>query len=243
MITLTLWQWRWRLLIVAALGVFFYFIEPGFHLHGALPDDVAADVADPGGVAFSMANLAGASILVLLTGFTSSDRRKGYYRIHFSHRTRPLAYYAVRWLLAYALALGAAAVFLVVGQLLAWGELRVGLGAMVHPALFALVYGGLVAFFSMLLPIGDSFAALVLFAVTSVWEYAVSAFAELGVQPVGAGVRQALSFILPPHLALRDLYQAAEAGGSVWAPASFAAGYGLFWLALAGLLLWSREWP
>lgn len=243
MITLTLWQWRWRLLIIAALGVIFYIFEPGFHLHETVPGELDPVVVDPGGVAFSMANLAAASILVLLTGFASTDRRKGYYRIYFSHPTRPLAYYAVRWLMAYALAVGAAAVFLVVGQLMAWGELRVGLEAMVQPALFALVYGGLVAFFSMLLPIGDSFAAVVMYALTGAWEYRVSMFALSGAQSPTPGIDQAVSFILPPHLALRDAYQAAETGASVWAPLTFVAGYGLFWLVIAGLLLWSREWP
>ncbi|HEX9936173.1 MAG TPA: hypothetical protein VGB15_03600 [Longimicrobium sp.] len=243
MITLTLWQWRWRLLVIAALAVLFYLWEPGFHLHGEVPEELAADVTDPGGIAFTLANLAGAGMLVLLTGFISADRREGFYRIYFSHRTRPLAYYAVRWLLAYAVSVGAAAVFLVVGQLLAWGELRVGLGAMVQPALFALVYGAVVAFFSVLLPRGDSLAALGIFVLTSAWEYALSVFAQTGSQPLGAGVQQAISFVLPPHLALRDLYQAAQTGASVWGPLAFAGGYGLFWLAIAGLLLWSREWP
>ncbi|HEU4562304.1 MAG TPA: hypothetical protein VFS20_31025 [Longimicrobium sp.] len=243
MITLTLWQWRWRLLVIAAIGVLFYLWEPGFHLHGELPEELSADVADPRGIAFTLANLAGAGMLVLLSGFISADRREGFYRIYFSHPTRPLSYYAVRWLIAYALSVGAAAVFLVVGQLLAWGELRVGLGAMVQPLLFALVYGGLVAFFSVLLPRGDSLAALGIFVLTSAWEYALSVFAEMGTQPLGTAVQQAISFILPPHLALRDLFQAAETGAGVLGPLAFAGGYGLFWLVIAGLLLWSREWP
>jgi hypothetical protein len=243
MITLTLWQLRWRLLVVALLGVGFYLLEPGFHLHAG-ETDLAPTVADPRGIAFTLANLAGASMLILLAGFVSGDRREGYYRIYFSHPTRPLAYYAMRWAIAYALSLTAAAVFLVLGQLLAWGELRVGIGAMVQPALFALVYGGLVAFFSTLLSRGDSLAALGVFVLTSAWEYALAAFAELGSQPpLGAGVRQGLSFILPPHLALRDAFEAVQAGTSPVASLAFAAGYGLFWLAVAGLLLWSREWP
>ncbi|HET7228824.1 MAG TPA: hypothetical protein VFJ16_02345 [Longimicrobium sp.] len=243
MITLTLWQMRWRLLIVALLMAFFYSWEPGFHLHGGESGDLLPEVADPGGIAFTMANLAGASMLVLLAGFISADRREGYYRIYFSHPTRPLAFYGVRWLVAYALSLLAAALFLVGGQLLAWGEFRVGLGAMVHPALFALVYGALVAFFSVLLRRGDSLAALGVFILTSAWEYALSAFAELGTQPMSPLARQTLSFVLPPHLALRDVYEAAHAGSTAWGSMAFVGGYGLFWLAAAGLLLWSREWP
>ncbi|HYH81725.1 MAG TPA: hypothetical protein VEX86_18105 [Longimicrobium sp.] len=243
MITLTLWQMRWRLLVLALIAVLFYLLEPGFHLHGEVGEEVAAEVSDPGGIAFTLANLAGAGMLVLLAGFISADRREGYYRIHFSHRTRPLAYYGVRWALAYAISVGAAAAFLVVGQLLAWGELRVGPGAMAQPALFALVYGGLVAFFSVLLPRGDALAAVGVFVLTSAWEYALSVFAEMGTQPLSPTVQQAISFLLPPHLALRDVYQAASLGSTAWGALAFACGYGLFWLAAAGLLLWSREWP
>lgn len=243
MITLTLWQMRWRLLFVALLGIGFYMLEPGFHLHAG-ESDLAPTVSDPRGIAFTLANLAGASMLILLAGFISADRREGYYRIYFSHPTRPLAYYAVRWCLAYALSLAAAAVFLVAGQLMAWGELRVGIGAMVQPALFALVYGGLAAFFSVLLPRGDSLAALGVFVLTSAWEYALSAFAELGSPPpLSPFFRQMLSFVLPPHLALRDVFEATLAGTSAFGPLAFAAGYGVFWLAVAGLLLWWREWP
>lgn len=243
MITLTLWQLRWRLVVIALVALLFYVWEPGFHLPATLPDDLSPEVADPGGIAFTLANLAGVAMLVLLTHFISRDRRAGYYRIYFSHPTRPLGYYAVRWGLSYVLSVGAAAVFLVVGQLAAWGELRVGLGALVQPALFALVYGGLVAFFSVLLPFGDSLAALCVFMLTSAWEYALSVFAEMGTQPLSPTAKQAISFVLPPHLALRDVYEAAHLGGTAWGPLAFVFGYGLFWLALAGLLLWRREWP
>ena len=244
MITLTLRQLRWRLLIVAALAVAFYIKEPGFHLQGTLPNDVPDEISDPLGIAFSMANLAALCMMVLLADFVSGDRRKGYYRIYFSHPTRPLAYYAVRWGIAYALAMLAAALFLVVGQLLAWGELRVGAEAMVHPALFALVYGGLVAFFSVLLPFGDSLAAIFVYWLTEAWQYALAAYAEFGSQlPLSPAIRQGISFVLAPHLALRDAFDAAHLGTTAWGALAFAGGYGLFWLAAAGLLLWYREWP
>jgi hypothetical protein len=242
-ITLTLWQMRWRLLILLPLALFFYVQEPGFHLAGVSTADLAPDIVDPGGIAFTLANLAGASMLVLLAGFVSTDRREGYYRIYFSHTTRPLAFYAVRWGVAYAVSLGVATLFLVLGQLAAWGDLRVGPGALVQPALFALVYGGLVAFFSVVLRRGDSLAAFGVYFLTSAWEYALSVFAELGTQPVSPLLREILSFVLPPHLALRDYYEAARLGTASWEPLAFAAGYGVFWLVIAGLLLWSREWP
>ncbi|HET7463566.1 MAG TPA: hypothetical protein VFJ82_20095 [Longimicrobium sp.] len=244
MITLTLWQMRWRLLIVAVIAVFFYIEEPGFHLSATLPNDLSTEVSDPRGLAFTLANLAGLSMLVLLFDFVAGDRRRGYYRMYFSHPTRPLAFYAVRWGVGYALSLLVAALFLVGGQLLAWGELRAGAGAMVQPALFALIYGGLTAFFSVLVPLGDSLLALLVFWLTEMWQQVLAIFAELGSQPpLSPVLRQAISFVLPPHLALRDVFEAAQAGTSPWGAIAFAAGYGLFWLALAALLLWSREWP
>lgn len=244
MITLTLWQLRWRLLVVALLMLFFYRLEPGLHLNGAVDDDLLPNVADPNGIAFTLANLAGASMLVLLSGFVSADRREGYYRIYFSHPTRPLAFYAVRWLVAYVLSVGAAAVFLMGAQLVAWGELRAGAGAMVQPAVFALIYGGLAAFFSVVLARGDGLAALGVYALKAVWEYAQSVFSYMQTQPMSPFARQAITFVLPPHAAVEDIYTVAHAGGGMaWGSLAFASGYGLFWLALAGLLLWSREWP
>jgi len=69
-------------------------------------------------------------------------------------------------------------------------------------------------------------------------------FDEANLPPPGpAFPRQALSFVLPPHLALRDAYELVNAGHFPAGPVAFAAGYGLFWLAAAALLLWSREWP
>jgi hypothetical protein len=56
-------------------------------------------------------------------------------------------------------------------------------------------------------------------------------------------VRQLVTFVLPPHLALRDAYTQLQAGTTPWVPIAVAAGYGSFWLLAGGLLLWRREWP
>lgn len=238
MIPLVLWQLRWRLLVLLLVGWFFYLNEPGFHQHeevtGALPPELA-----PAGVAFSLANLAGIAMLVLLWGSVSADRARGYARIHFSHPTRPLAYYALRWAIAYVVAVAAAGVFLVFGQLAAWGELRVGVEVMPQAFLFALIYGALVAFFSVVLPVGDGLAALGVFAVTEFW-YALR---QNGIEPGTPAFRSLVGFVLPPHLALNDVYGGVLAGALPWGAVLYAAGYGLFWLLLAGALLHFREWP
>ncbi|HEX8242532.1 MAG TPA: hypothetical protein VF541_03530, partial [Longimicrobium sp.] len=63
MITLYLWQLRWRMVAVLAICLGFYLIEPGFHVHDA--SDVS-ELVPPGEIAFTLANLAAASMLVLL---------------------------------------------------------------------------------------------------------------------------------------------------------------------------------
>ena len=241
MIPLILWQLRWRIGVVLLICGVFYLIEPSFHLHAAAD---ATDAVPPGEIAFTLANLAGASMLVLLAGFIATDRRRGYYRILFSHPTRPLAYYGLRWAMAYAITLVIAAGFFVVSQLAAWGELRAGPSALLQPALFALVYGGLVAFASIAFPRGDSLIVLVVYLLTDLWQGFIGFFTEAGLEaPLTPTLRQAVSFVLPPHLALRDLYEAARVGATAWGDIAFAGGYGLVWLVLAAVLLWRREWP
>ena len=243
MIPIILWQLSWRLVLLALAGWVFYLLEPGFHQHGAeaagLPAEVAPELA-PLGLAFTLANLAALGMLLLLSGFVSSDRYRGYYRLYFAHPTRPLAYYGLRWAMAYALSVGAALLFLAVGQWAAWGELRVGVEAMPQALLFALIYGGLVAFFSVVLPFGDGLAALGVFLATEFWYQVVL---TLGAQPLTPALRQAVFFVLPPHLSLNDVYEGVAGGRLPWGAVAFAAGYGLFWLVLAGVLLRVREWP
>lgn len=232
---------RWRLLGVLLAAWAFYLLEPGFHQHGpppASPEEAA--VLAPSALSFTLSNLAGLAMVILLAGFISEDRRRGYYRLYFSHPTRPLAFYGLRWALSYALALLAAALFLVFGQLLAWGEMRVGGEALLQPALFALVYGGLMAFFSAALGRADGWVALVIFFATDFW---YSDWVQVALQPFTPGIRGLIGFLLPPHLALTDVYGGIVAGYVAWGAVGYIAGYGLFWLILAALLVRFREWP
>lgn len=238
MIRMFLRDWVPRLGLVALAGWGFYLLEPAFHQHGPAPAGLAAELG-PAGVAATLANLAGLAMVILLAGFVSADRRRGFYRILFSHPVRPLALYGVKWGVALLLALLAAALFLVFGQLAAWGEWRGGTAGMGLALLSALVYGGLMAFLSVTLPRGDAAVAVALFVFTFFWLGALG----LGAEPFAAPIRQALTLLLPPQTALQDVYEALRDGRTAWGAAAFAAGYGAFWLVAAAVLLRVREWP
>lgn len=227
-----------RMVLVALLCVAFFFLEPGFHAHADAAEEFTLDLGSIG-IAASLANLAGVSMLVLLGGFISHDRRQGYYRMYFAHPTRPIVFYGVRWGLALLLAMAAATAFLVIGQLAAWGHFEGGWRGLYLALLAAIAYGGMIAFLSVALNRGDAWVALVLFLFNYFWLYAIS----LGVQPLPRRVNDVISILLPPQLALSDVYDGLIRGEIVWGASAFAAGYGVFWLLMAALLLRLRDWP
>jgi hypothetical protein len=240
MIPVLLRQLRWRVAALVLAAFLFYMADPALHEHvEESPGDVA-DLLEPFGISFTLANLATLGMLVLLAGFIATDRRRGYYRLAFSHPTRPLAFYALRWVLSLALAMLAAALFWLFAQLGAWGKIQVGPSFLFHGFLLAVVYGGLTAFFSALLPRGDGFLAIIVFFLTDFW---LTMLQSWPVQPFTPGIRAAISFVLPPHSAISDVYNSLLSGSLAWGAAVFALGYGLFWLIAAGLLVRYREWP
>jgi hypothetical protein len=233
---------RWmlpRIAAVALLGVAFYHLEPGLHRHDFdVPDDFFLDLG-PLGLSATLANYAGLSMLVLLGGFVSGDRRQGYYRLFFAHPTRPLAFYGLRWLLGLGVALAASVLFLVLGQLAGWGRFEGGWSGLQIAFLAAVAYGGLVAFLSVLLPRGDAWVALVLFVFNYFWLQAVAA----GAQPLPPVLNELVPLLLPPQLALSDVYDGILRGEVAWGAAAYVAGYGVFWLTAAAALLRLRDWP
>ena len=235
MIPVILYDLRWRLLLVGFVGIVFFIAEPGFHQHEGF--DPTAVALGPLGISASLANLAGLSMLILLAGTVSTDRREGYYRILFAQPTSPLAYYGLRWGLALAVSLAAAVILLVFGQIFAWGTFRGGWSGMILPLLSALVYGGLIIFFSVLLPRGEAWVVFVLLLPTFIPE-----IRTVGLQALAAPVRQLITFLLPPQDALQSVWQGLLLGTPDAGAAIFAAMYGLIFLLAAGLLLKSREW-
>ncbi|HYW08072.1 MAG TPA: hypothetical protein VE913_14010 [Longimicrobium sp.] len=230
---------RWRVAVLLLAAVLFYIGDPGLHEHVEEVDDVAELLA-PTGLSFTVANMAALSMVVLLAGFISADRRRGYYRLAFSHPTRPMAFYALRWGMALALSMGLATAFLVVSQLVAWGTMRVGFSFLLQGFLLAVAYGGIMAFCSALMPRGEGFVAVGLFFLTDLW---LTLLAEAPTPPFAPATRALVSFILPPHTAVSDVYTGLLSGFVAWGGVAYAVGYGLFWLALAALLVRVREWP
>ncbi|MDB4950080.1 MAG: hypothetical protein JWM27_2729 [Gemmatimonadetes bacterium] len=227
-----------RLLLAVLLGFMFYLNEPVFHEHEG-PVRTLADRPHPIDLAGSAANLAALTMVILLAGFLSTDRRRGYYRLTFTQPISPLRYYGTRWLLCLALSMGAAAVFMVAGQYAAWGEYLGGGQGLLLALVAAVAYGGLLAFLSAVLPFGDTWVALVVFFATFFWLNALT----FGAQPFVTPVREAISLLLPPQTALRDVDDGLARGVLDWGAGTFALGYGMLWLAGAGLLVRFREWP
>lgn len=237
MIAVLLRDLRWRLLGVVAIALVMYSLEPAFHQHDAPVEAELAPQLAPIGISATLAYLAGLSMIVLLAGFVSTDRREGYARLFLSHPTSPLALYGLRWALALVLSLAAAALFLLVGQIVAWGEFAGGAGGMLMALLAALVYGGLMAILSVLLPRGDAWVALLLFLPTFFPQ-----ILTLLEQSAGAAFRLVL-FLLPPQTALTDVYQGLIQGDLAWGAVAFVVGYAAVLLTAAGLVLRLREWP
>jgi hypothetical protein len=226
-------RWRLAAVVLIALGLLWWEVEA--QAHGALEGAEAA----PASLAAPMAYLAALAMIVLLAGFVSTDRREGYARLFFAHPTSPLAFYALRWVLAYAVALLASVLFLLVVQAIVWGGVRGGLGALLLPALTALIFGGIMAFFSTALPRGDAWAGLLLFLPTLFPQVLLFLL-----QNVGPALREATLFLLPPQTtALQVVYENLLVGQAAWGAAAFAAGYGVVWLGAAVALLRVREWP
>lgn len=236
MIEIVLRDMRWRLILVLLAWLLFFVSEVNIQREAV----VAAGELGPAGLAAPAAYLAGISMIILLAGFISADRREGYYRLIFAHPTRPLALYGLRLAVAYALSLGAALTLFLALQAYLWGGVRGGAIALLLPALTALMYGGLMAFLSSALRSGDAVAALVFFLPTLL----PPALLEIATGYLGRVAGQIVLLVLPPQTtALTTLYQGILLGEVAWAGALFVAGYALVWFMLALLLLRLREWP
>ncbi|HEX2095172.1 MAG TPA: hypothetical protein VHG28_22430 [Longimicrobiaceae bacterium] len=238
MIPVILREWAPRLLLLLGIAWVLYLLEPAFHTH-EVPAGGTLSAAELGplGISATLSYLAGLVVIVLLAGFVSTDRRRGYAHLFLSHPVNPLALYGLRWALAVACALAAATLFLVGGQTVAWGGFRGGWGGLLLPLLSALVYGGWMTFLSAALPRGDAPVALALFLPTFFPQLLL--FLERALNPAGYRL---LLFLLPPQAAFQDVYAALLNGGSTWGAVAYIVGYALVWTGVGAVLLRVREW-
>lgn len=236
MIPVILREWHPRLLLLVLIACVLFLMDPAFHPEEMVDPEVAAELG-PLGLSATLSYLAGLTMIVLLAGFVSTDRRRGYAHLYLSHPVHPLALYGVRVALAAVLAMGAAVLFLVLSQWAGWGEFRGGWGGLGIPLLAVVVWGGVMSLLSAALPKGDAWVAVAMFLPTFFPQ--VLFFAQRALNPAGY---QLLLFLLPPQWAFQDVYLALLNGGTAWGAAAYVAGYGLVWLGIAGVILRLREW-
>jgi hypothetical protein len=235
MILILLYDMRWRIALLLVPAVILFLIDHSFRPIEQL--ELEPTGFSPLDVSAALGYFAAFSMMILLSGTVSPDRREGYTRLFFSHPTSPLAFYGLRWGLAYAISVSGAFLLLLVGQLLSWGGIRGGWLGLVLPMLTALIYGGLIAFFSVLLPRGETLLVIILFLPTVITEV---------LQPLNrliAPVRDAILLLLPPNGALAQVYVNMRYEEPWGGAAVFAAAYGLIFLTAAAIALRLREWP
>ena len=236
MIALILYDLRWRLFSLLGIAALLYAGEPGFHQHDGF--DLQAIYLGPLGISSTISYFAGLSMIVLLGGQISRDRQMGYTRLFFANPTSPLTYYAVRLGVAYTVAMVGSVLFLVLGQMIAWGLTPRGWAGLLLPLLTALVYGGLVTFLSVVLPRGDGLMAFIFFLPTF-----LPGILDFSLSNAPLVVRQLVLIILPPHGAVARVWQELLEGGIAWVPITYTAAYGVVLLVAAGAILRSRDWP
>lgn len=239
MIPILLRDLRWRIAALLPIAWILYLLEPAFHQHGVtLTADEALGLS-PVGISATLSYLSGIAVIVLLAGYIAADRREGHTRIFFSHPTRPLAFYGLRLALALLVAVAAAALFLMFGQMIAWGEVRGGWSGLLLALVTAIIYGGLITFFSVTLRRGDGSLAFLLLLIPT---FAPQLFAR-ALAGLPTTLRQLIFFVLPPQGALQEIWQRLLEGSVAWGAVGFAVGYGVLWLLLAGVIMRARDWP
>jgi len=224
-----------RALGVLATGVLFYALEPAFRTVEDVDPRLRAELG-PRGLAASAANLAALSVFWLLGGTLPTERRRGTLRLLAARPIEPLLVLGLRWAWGVAGAIVAATLFLVVGQLVAWGRWEGGLGGLALVFLSAWAHAGLLALLGAVLPRGDGWIAAALTILGAAWAQLLLA----GLLPPSDAV-QFVAVLLPPHPALDAVYRGLLEGRLDPSGALYALGYGAFGFAVAALVLTWRD--
>lgn len=177
------------------------------------------------------------AVLVLTAGLFSGDHASGHVRLLAVRPTSLVRMYGARLAALAALAFVFSAVLMPAFDVILLGQWA-GPATLVLIAAYVIAYGGLVAFLS-LFSRADAWIALALGLCSLVWATLRGAGVVAGVPVV---VRDVVTFALPPQDAFFALESAfAEIAPVPWSAFAFAAGYGLVFLVLAGVLLSRRE--
>lgn len=176
------------------------------------------------------------AVLVLMSGMIADDRSNGLARLIAVRPVSPIVVYGVRFALLAAITFLVSAIVMPLFDLLMLGEWA-GPATFVLIAAYLLSYGSLLVFLSAWTR-GDAWIALLLAIVSISW----AALDRVGFLPVAPALADAIAFVLPPQPALFQLEGAfAELEPIPWAAFLYCAGYGVFFLTLAGVSVARRE--
>jgi hypothetical protein len=174
--------------------------------------------------------------LVLMAGVVSGDRDTGQARLYAVRPASPHLIYGTRFLVLATPAFALSAILLP-----AFGLLLLGTWA--GPATLVLILANVLAFGALvttlsILTRADAWIALFLALAALVW----NALRTADRLTIPIGVRDVVSFILPPQAALLRLEDAFGALQPIpWDAFFYITGYGVALLILAGVLLRRRE--
>ena len=175
--------------------------------------------------------------LVMVSGLYSADREAGYARLYAVRPVSFLRIYGQRFGSMLGIAFIMSAVLLPVFDIIMLGKWA-GWATLVLAGCYVLLYGSLTAFLSVFTK-GEGWIALALGVMAMIWEALRRANALDQAPP---GIREAVSFILPPQGPLGRIETAfAELQPIPWSAVGYVAGYSLVLLLAAAIFIGDRE--
>jgi hypothetical protein len=175
--------------------------------------------------------------LVLFAGIVSDDRVSGQTRLYSVRPTSLRVLYAARGAAFALVVLALSATLMPVFDLLLLGQWA-GIGTFVLIVAYVVSYGALTLLLSIWTR-ADAAIALLVAAIALVWDTLRRADLLAGSPP---GVRELVTFLLPPQGALLELEGAfADVQPVPWGAFAYVLGYGLVMLILAMISLGQRE--
>lgn len=175
--------------------------------------------------------------VVLLTGLFSADRSAGFARLYSVRPVSFLKLYGIRFLLLLGIAFALSASLLPLFDIIMLGQWA-GPATLVVVGCYVLVYGSLVALLSLFTR-GEGWITMGLAITAMIWD-ALRRGGALDQAP--PGVREAVSFILPPQGPLFRIEGAFAALQPIpWIDVAYVCGYAVVVLIAAAVFIGERE--